>query len=143
VDTGVGSFLCLQGFEGNLRPPSIYTEDRTPPAHGVLGREGHVVNRKKIQRLWREEGQRVPARRRKRQRLGHSTTPARRLQAERPDHQFDVTANGRVIKLLHVVDEFTRESLADLVDHSVDADATVACLDKIVGVRMYETHKRG
>jgi DNA-binding transcriptional LysR family regulator len=32
VDTGVGSFLCLQGFEGNLRPPSIYTEDRTPPA---------------------------------------------------------------------------------------------------------------
>jgi putative transposase len=42
---------------------------------------------------------------------------------------------GRTIKILHVVDEFTRESLADLVDHSIDADATVACLDKIVGAR--------
>jgi transposase InsO family protein len=110
-------------------------------AHAVLRREGHVVNRKKVQRLWREEGLRVPPKRRKRQRLGTSTTPCERLRAERPDHvwaldyQFDVTATGRVIKILHVVDEFTRESLADLVDHSIDADATVACLDKIVGAR--------
>ena len=51
------------------------------------------------------------------------------------DYQFDVTATGRVVKILHVVDEFTRESLADHVDHSIDADATVACLDKIVGQR--------
>jgi putative transposase len=101
-------------------------------AHAVLRREGHAVNRKKIQRLWREEGLRVPPKRRKRQRLGTSTTPCERLRATRPDHvwaldyQFDVTATGRTIKILHVVDEFTRESLADLVDHSIDADATVA-----------------
>jgi putative transposase len=110
-------------------------------AHAVLHRDGHAHNRKKIQRLWREEGLRVPSRRRKRQRLGQSSTPADRLHAQRPDHvwaldyQFDVTATGRTIKILHVVDEFTRESLADLVDHSIDADATVACLDKIVGAR--------
>jgi putative transposase len=110
-------------------------------AHAVLVREGHGVNRKKIQRLWREEGLRVPAKRRKRQRLGASTTPADRLCATRADHvwaldyQFDVTATGRIIKILHVVDEFTRESLADVVAHSIDADATVACLDKIVGRR--------
>jgi putative transposase len=103
-------------------------------AHAVLHREGHPVNRKKVQRLWREEGLRVPARRRKRQRLGDS---ADRLRATRPEHvwvldyQFDVIATGRTIKLLHVVDEFTRESLAELVEHSIDADATVACLDKI------------
>ncbi len=48
------------------------------------------------------------------------------------DYQFDVTANGRVIKILHVVDEFTRESLSDLVSHCIDSDATVACLDQIV-----------
>jgi putative transposase len=108
--------------------------------HDARG-EGWTVNHKKIQRLWREEGLRVPPKRRKRQRLGVSTTPADRLRAIRPDHvwaldyQFDVTATGRVIKVLHVVDEFTRESLADLVDHSIDADATVACLDKIVGQR--------
>jgi len=110
-------------------------------AHAVLHREGYLVNRKKVQRLWREEGLRVPARRRKRHRLGDSTTPAGRLRAEYPDHvwaldyQFDVTATGRIIKILHVVDEFTRESLADLVDHSIDADATVACLDKIAAQR--------
>ncbi len=110
-------------------------------AHAVLVREGHCLNRKKVQRLWREEGLRVPPQRRKRRRVGESTTPADRLQALRPDHvwaldyQFDVTATGRVIKILHVVDEFSRESLADVVDHSIDADATVAALDKIVGTR--------
>jgi putative transposase len=106
-------------------------------AHAVWVREGHGANRKKIQRLWREEGLRVPPKRRKRQRLGESSTPADRLQAEHPDHvwaldyQFDVTATGRTLKILHVVEEFTRESLADVVDHSIDADATVAVLDKI------------
>jgi transposase InsO family protein len=53
------------------------------------------VNRKRVQRLWREEGLRVPARRRKRQRLRESTVSADRLRAERPGHvwaldfQFD------------------------------------------------------
>jgi hypothetical protein len=51
------------------------------------------------------------------------------------DYQFELTATGIVIQILHVVDEFTRESLAELVDHSIDADATVVCLDKIVGKR--------
>ena len=76
------------------------------------------MNRKRVQRLWREEGLRVPARRCKRRRLGESTVPADRLRAERPGHvwaldfQFDQTADGRVLKLLNVVDEFTREALA-------------------------------
>jgi putative transposase len=110
-------------------------------AHAVAVRQGWRVNRKKIQRLWREEGLRVPPKRRKRQRLGDSTTSADRLVAQHPDHvwaldyQFDVTATGRTIKILHVVDEHTRESLADLVAYSIDADATVGVLDKIVGHR--------
>jgi putative transposase len=110
-------------------------------AHAVLRREGHQVNRKKIARLWREGGLRVPAKRRKRQRVGESATPAARLHAEHPDHvwaldyQFDVTVAGRTLKILHVVDEFTRESLADLVAYSIDADATVTALDKIAASR--------
>lgn len=110
-------------------------------AHAVLVRDGWAVNRKKVQRLWREEGLRVPPKRRKRQRTGDSDADAGLLKAERPDHvwaldfQFDVTASGRRIKICHVLDEFTRESLADLVDHSIDADATVACLDKIASAR--------
>jgi transposase InsO family protein len=110
-------------------------------AHAVLVREGHQLNRKKLQRLWREEGLRVPPRRHKRARFGISTTPADRLVATHPDHvwgldyQFDVTTAGRIIKILHVTDEFTRQSLSDLVGHSIDADATVATLDKIVAQR--------
>lgn len=110
-------------------------------AHAVAVREGRPVNRKKVQRLWREKGLRVPPRKHKRARTGESATPAGGLAAGRPDHvwaldyQFDVTATGRTIKILHVVDEFTRESLADLVAHSIDADATVATLDKIAAAR--------
>jgi putative transposase len=106
-------------------------------AHAVLNRQGQHYNRKKIARLWREEGLRVPPKRRKRQRLGASDTPADRLSAERINHvwaldyQFDVTSTGRTIKILHVVDEYTRESLSDLAAYSIDADATVAVLDKI------------
>jgi putative transposase len=83
-------------------------------------------------------GWRVPARRRKRQRLGVSTTPADRLAAEHPDHvwaldyQFDQTLDGRVLKLLNVVDEHTREALAITVDRRIDADATVGVLDRLV-----------
>ena len=85
-------------------------------AWGAVRAEGRAVNRKKIQRLWREEGLRVPQRKRKRQRLGESTVPAKRLRAERPNHvwaldfQIDTTSDGRTLKLLHVVDEYTRVS---------------------------------
>jgi putative transposase len=107
-------------------------------AHAQLLHQGWVVNRKAIQRLWREEGLRVPAQRRKRQRLGTSTTPADRLAAEHPDHvwaldyQFDQTEDGRRLKLLNVVDEHTREALTIAVDRRIDADATVAVLDQLV-----------
>src|SRR5689334_4935181 len=101
-------------------------------AHQLLLEQGWEVNRKRTQRLWREEGLRVPRRRRKRQRLGESTVPAERLRAERPDHawaldfQFDQTADARILKLLHVVDEFTREALAVECQRRIDADQTVA-----------------
>jgi putative transposase len=94
-----------------------------------------------VQRLWREEGLRVPARRRKRQRLGASTTPADRLAAEHPDHvwaldyQFDQTQDGRRLKLLNVIDEYTREALAIQVERRIDADATVNVLEGLVAER--------
>jgi putative transposase len=117
-------------------------------AHVRLGELGHAVNRKRVQRLWREEGLRVPTRRRKRQRLGESTVPADRLRAERPDHvwaidfQFDQTADGRVLKLLNIVDEFTREALAMHVARRIDADQTVAVLDQLANRRGAPAHIR-
>lgn len=106
-------------------------------AHADLIEEGWQINRKRVQRLWREEGLRVPQRRRKRQRRGDSTVPASRLRAERADHvwafdfQFDQTADGHILKLLHVVDEFTREALAIMCARRIDADATVKVLEAL------------
>jgi putative transposase len=107
-------------------------------AHASLLEDGYYVNRKRVQRLWREEGLRVPAKSRKRRRVGDSTIPAKRLCAEHKDHvwaldyQFDQTADGRKIKVLSVVDEFTREALTMKCDRRIDADATVTALQSIV-----------
>ena len=110
-------------------------------AYTRLRDEGWLVNRKRVQRLWREEGLRVPVRKRKRMRLGQSTVPASRLAAGRPDHvwaldfQFDETADGKLLKLLHVVDEYTREALAIRCERRIDADETVATLERLVTQR--------
>lgn len=110
-------------------------------AWALLRGEGWEVNRKRIQRLWREEGLRVPLRARKRRRLGQSTTNAARLRAEHPNHvwafdfQFDTTSDGRILKLLHVVDEHTREALWIEVARRIDADATVTVLERIAATR--------
>jgi putative transposase len=110
-------------------------------AHARLLEDGWVLNRKRTQRLWREEGLRVPQRRRKRQRLGESTVPASRLRAVRADQvwaldfQFDQTADGRIVKLLNVVDEFTREALEMKCERRIDADSTVVTLERLVVLR--------
>ena len=67
---------------------------------------------------------------------------------QRPDHvwaldfQFDQTADGRVLKLLNVVDEFTREALAMHVARRIDADQTVAVLDRLAALRGAPAHVR-
>ena len=61
----------------------------------VLRMEGWNVNHKRVQRLWREEGLRVPQRSPKRRRVGDSTVPARRLQAERPTQVWAAGLHGR------------------------------------------------
>ena len=107
-------------------------------AHALLREDGWELNIKRTRRVWREEGLRVPRKRRKRQRLGESTVPADRLRAEHPDHvwaidfQWDQTADGHNLKLLHVVDEFTREALAIECHRRIDSDHTVAILDRLV-----------
>ena len=108
-------------------------------AHGHLREKGHVVNRKRVQRLWREEGLRVPQKTRKRRRTGDRE--AHWLRAERPnelwaiDYQYDQTADGRMLRSLNVVDEFTREALAIGVGRSITADQTVTVLDGLVAER--------
>src|SRR3954452_13406322 len=108
--------------------------------HDARG-EGWTVNHKKIQRLWREEGLRVPQPRR-RKRLGVSTAPLLPV-ADAPnrvwavDFQFDATTDGRPVKIASIVDEHTRECLGGLVARGITADALIDALDRIAVQRGY------
>ena len=111
-------------------------------AHARLIDEGWQVNRKRVQRVWREEGLRVPSKAKKRRRVGNSTAEgAKHLEAEYPNHvwaldfQHDATTDGRELKFLNIVDEFTREALAIECSRSIDADATVETLVRLVAER--------
>ena len=117
-------------------------------AHATLRLEGWKVNHKRVQRLWRDEGLRVPPQSPKRRRLGQSTVPADRLRAERPnqvwalDFMFDTTSDGRPFKVLSMCDEFTKECLEGPLGRSIPADAVVAALDKAASVRGFPEHVR-
>ena len=105
--------------------------------HDARG-EGWVVNHKKVQRLWREEGLRVPQRRR-RKRLGTTTAPI--SDAVKPDDvwaadfQFDATTDGHAVKVVSIVDEHTRETLGGLVERNITAESLTQELDRITAVR--------
>ena len=109
------------------------------PPRWPAGRAGQV-NNKRIRRLWRDEGLRVPHRRRKKRLTGIGVAvgamcPIRPNVMWAMDFQFDTTADGRTLKLLNVIDEFTREVLAIVVDRSIDADGVVAVLDRLAAQR--------
>jgi putative transposase len=105
-------------------------------AHAIAAREGLVVNKKRTHRLWAQEGLKRPARVRKNQRC----EPAchQRMKASRPDQmwaldfQVDVTAEGRQVRFLNIIDEYTREALATRAARSFNADTTIDMLDELI-----------
>ena len=84
----------------------------------MLRADGWGVNHKRVERIWRQEGLKVPARQPKRGRLWLGDGSCIRLRPEHRNHVwaydfvFDRTREGRPLKLLNLVDEFTRECLA-------------------------------
>lgn len=125
----------------------IRTLARENPRYGyrriraLLNREGWAVNLKRVHRLWRQEGLKVPPVQRKRRRLGQSQNSSQRLRAERADHVWsydfvhDQTSDGRGLKVLPVVDEFTRECLAIEVQRSLTAEDVITTLEYLFELR--------
>ncbi len=80
---------------------------------------GWGVNDKRVERIWRREGLKVPPRQPKRGRLWLTDGSCIRLRAERPDHVWsyafveDCAHDGRRSRLLNVIDQFTHECLAE------------------------------
>lgn len=107
----------------------------------LLRAEKFRVNRKRVHRLWRREGLRVPRKQRKRRRLGNGGNSCTRRKALYPDHVWsydfvmDQTGDGRRLKLLPVVDEFTRECLAIEVERHFTAADVVATLKYLFELR--------
>ena len=83
----------------------------------LLKTDGWRVNHKRVERIWRQEGLKVPARQPKRGRLWFNDGSCIRLRPEHRNHVwaydfvFDRTREGRPLKFLTIVDEYTRECL--------------------------------
>ncbi len=107
----------------------------------LLCSEGWHVNPKRIYRLWKQEGLKVPKKKQKRRRLGDSRGGIIRRQAEVMNHVwsmdfiFDRTTNGRAIKILSVIDEYTRECLALDVSRRITSDDVISTLVDLVAIR--------
>ena len=106
-------------------------------AYQHLRREGRRVNKKRVQCLWREEGLKVPYRKRKKPLRGVGTyvgamSPICPNAIWAMDFQFDQTRDGKALKLLNIIDVFTRECLSIEVERSITADDLAKVLDRLV-----------
>ena len=102
--------------------------------HALLCRDGWRVNHKRVQRLWRSEGLKVRQNPRQQRAPGHSSNSCVRRRAEYPNHVWtydfvvDQTADGRLLRILAIVDEFTRESVALELERSMGAREVIDVL---------------
>lgn len=127
---------------------------RTHPRFGyrriwaLLRREGFAVNRKRVYRLWRREGLKVPRRQWKKRRLGTSANGCQRQRSERKNHVWawdfvhDRTSDGRALKWLTIVDEYTRECLALRVGRSIKAQDAIDVLAELFAMQGVPEHLR-
>ena len=107
----------------------------------LLRREGWAVNKKRVQRLWREADLKVPAKQHKRRRPGSSQNGCTKRRAEYVDHVWsydfamDSTEDGRRLKLMPVVDEYSRECLSIDVERSITSEEVVDTLGRLFSER--------
>ena len=109
---------------------------------------GWVVNDKRVERIWRREGLKVPARQPKRGRLWLADGSCIRLRAERPNHVWsydfveDRTHDGRKYRMLNIIDEFTHECLAIRIDRRLKAIDVIDVLSDLFILRGVPEHVR-
>jgi putative transposase len=105
----------------------------------LLRRQGHRVNAKRVWRLWKREGLPLPRKRPRRRRQGPRVElPQRALQPHHVwtyDLLFDRTESGQALKILIVLDEYTRESLAIRVERRLGAGEVIETVERVMGQR--------
>ena len=114
----------------------------------MLRTAGWSVNKKRVERLWRREGLKVPTKQPKRGRLWLNDGSCIRLRAERPNHVWsydfvaDRTHNGKAYRMLCIIDEFTREALAIRVARRLNSTDVIEALCDLFIVRGIPAHIR-
>lgn len=103
----------------------------------LLKRGGFRVNHKRVERIWRQEGLKVPKKQPKRGRLWFNDGSCIRLRPTHRNHVWsydfmaDRTPDGRPIKILTVIDEYSRECLAIVVERGLRSDDVLGCLTEL------------
>jgi putative transposase len=103
----------------------------------LLKREGFRVNHKRVERIWREESLKVPKKQPKRGRLWLNDGSCVRLRPTHRNHVWsydfvaDRTHDGRSIKMLTVIDEYSRECLAIVVERRLQSDDVLSCITEL------------
>jgi len=119
-----------------------------PRITGLIRNAGWIVNHKRVERIWRREGLKVPQKQPKRGRLWLNDGSCVRLRAEYPRHVWsydfvsDRTHDGRAYRTLNIIDEYTRECLAIRVGRSLKTEDVQACLTELFCTRGVPVHLR-
>ena len=114
----------------------------------LLNNEGIKVNHKRVERIWRQEGLKVPARQPKRRRLWLNDGSIIRLRAQHPDHVWSYdfvmhyTSDNRKFRMLTIIDEYTRECLAIDVGRSLTRESVLERLTELFIQRGIPEHIR-
>ena len=114
----------------------------------MLRQRGWRVNAKRVARIWRREGLKVPSKQPKRGRLWLNDGSCIRLRPEYPNHVWsydfveDRTHDGRKYRMLNVIDEFTRECLAIRINRRLKSSDVIDVLSDLFILRGIPTHVR-
>jgi len=114
----------------------------------LLHEEGWKVNHKRVERIWRREGLKVPKKQPKRGRLWLNDGSCIRLRPEHKDHVWSYdfvmgrTADGRAFRILTMIDEYTRECLAMLVNRRITSLDVIDQLFQLFILRGVPEHIR-
>ena len=114
----------------------------------LLQEESWQVNHKKVERIWRKEGLKVPQKQPKRGRLWLNDGSCVRLRPEHRDHVWSYdfvlarAADGRAFRLLNIIDEYTRECLAILVKRRIISQDVIDVLFELFVFRGIPEHIR-
>jgi putative transposase len=114
----------------------------------LLNQLGWRVNHKRVERIWRQEGLKVPKRQPKRGRLWFNDGSCVRLRPVHRNHVWaydfvmDRTHDGRPVKIMTVIDEYSRECLAMVVDRKIKSNDVLFCLSDLFLIYGVPNHIR-